>query len=75
MNDELIKEIFITVAFKAIDSGKELRLEKGRNISKSEDLVGAFSKSSSIDYDNLSLLVYEGRGHEEEDKEEAKEDE
>ena len=77
MNEELVKEIFITIAFKAMDSGKELRLEKGKNTSKSEALGGAISKSST-DYDSLSLLVYEGGGHEdlaEEDEEEAEEGE
>ena len=63
MNEELIKEIFITIAFKAMDSGKELRLEKGKNTSKSGVLGGAFSESST-DYDSLSLLVYEGGRHE-----------
>ena len=80
MNEELIKEIFITIAFKAMDSGKEIRLEKGKNTSESGVLGGAFSKSST-DYDSLSLLVYEGGGHEdlaeesEEDEEETEEDE
>ena len=77
MNEELIKEIFITIAIKAMDYGKELRLEKGKNISKSGVLGGALSESSS-DYDSLSLLVYEGGGHEdlaEEDEEEAEEGE
>ena len=46
-----------------MDSGKELRLEKGKNISKSGILGGAFSESS-IDYDSLSLLIYEGCEHE-----------
>lgn len=63
MNEELIKDIFITIAFKAMDSGKEIRLEKGKNISKSGVLGGAFSESST-DYDSLSLLVYEGGEHE-----------
>ena len=77
MNEELIKEIFITIAFKAMDSGKELRLEKGKNTSKSETFRGALSESST-DYDSLSLLIYEGGGHEdlaEEDEEETEEDE
>ena len=76
MNEELIKEIFITIAFRAMDSGKELRLEKGKNSSKSGVLGGAFSENS-IEYDSLSLLVYEG-GHEdlaEEDEEEEQEEE
>ena len=77
MNEELIKDIFITIAFKAMDSGKEIRLEKGKNTSKSGVLGGAFSESST-DYDSLSLLVYEGGGHEElaeEDEQEEEEDE
>lgn len=77
MNEELIKEIFIAIAFKAMDSGKEIRLEKGKNTSKSGVLGGAISESST-DYDSLSLLVYEGGGNEdltEEDEEEAEEDE
>lgn len=75
MNEELIKEIFFTIAFKAMDSGKELRLEKGKKISKSGVLGGALSESSS-DYDSLSLLVYKDSGHEdfaEEDEEESEE--
>ena len=74
MNEELIKEIFIAIAFKAMDSGKELRLEKGKNISKSGVLGGAFSESST-DYDSLSLLVYEGGGHEDLAEEDEEEDE
>lgn len=72
MNEELIKEIFITIAFKAMDSGKELRLEKGKNTSKSGVFGGALSESST-DYDSLSLLVYEGGEHEDFDEEEAEE--
>ena len=30
MNEETIKEIFSAVAFYAIDAGKELKLEKGK---------------------------------------------
>ena len=77
MPEELIKEIFITIAFKSMESGKELRLEKGTNTSKSKVFGGAFSESST-DYDSLSLLVYEGGEHEnlaEEDEEEAEEGE
>lgn len=73
MNEELIKVIFIAIAFRAMDSGKEIRLEKGKSTSKSDVLGGGFSKSSS-DYDSLFLLVYEGGGHEylaEEDEEES----
>lgn len=74
MSEELIKEIFITIAFKAMDSGKEIRLEKGKNISKSGVLGGAFSESST-DYDSLSLLVYEGGEHEDLAEEEEEEEE
>lgn len=76
MSEEVIKEIFITIAFKAMDSGKEIRLEKGKNTSKSGVLGGAFSQSST-DYDSLSLFVYEGGKHEDfaEEDEEDEEDE
>jgi hypothetical protein len=60
-----------------MDSGKEIRLEKGKNVSKSGVLGGAFSESST-DYDSLSLLVYEDGRHEdsaEEDEKEPEEDE
>lgn len=73
MSEELIKDIFITIAFKAIDSGKEIRLEKGKNTSKSGVFGGALSESST-DYDSLSLLVYEGGGHEELTEEDAEEE-
>jgi hypothetical protein len=75
MNEELIKEIFITIAFRAMDSGKELRLEKGKNTSKSNVLGGAFSLSAS-EYDSLSLLVHDGEYGEnvDEDDEDQAED-
>ena len=75
MSEDLIKEIFITVAFKAIEAGKELRQEKGKNSSKSGVLGGAISESSN-EYDSLSLLVYECVGNAdcgEEDKEQTEE--
>ena len=62
MSEDLIKEIFITVALKAIEAGKELRLEKGENTSKSEVLGGAFSGNSNKN-DSLSLFVYECVGN------------
>lgn len=75
MNEELIEEIFITIAFKAMDSGKELRLEKGKNTSESNVLGGNFSLSAS-NYDSLSLLVYDGEHREnvDEDDEDQAED-
>ena len=57
--------------------GKKYGLKKGKNTSKSKVLGGGLSESST-DYDSLSLLVYEGGGHEvlaEEDEEETEEDE
>lgn len=69
MNEELIKDIFITIAFKAIQCGKELRLEKGKSTSKSGVLGGAFSESAT-DYDSMSLLVYEGGEREEKEEQE-----
>ncbi len=56
MNEETIKEIFITVAFRAMEEGKELRLEKGKNTSTSKVLGGGFMNSST-DYDSLVLTV------------------
>lgn len=57
MNEEVIKEIFTSIAFYAMDNGREIRLEKGVNTSTSNVLSDAFSKSST-DYDSLSLHVY-----------------
>lgn len=77
MNEELIKEIFITIAFRAMDSGKELRLEKG-NISSKSGLFGGSISESSTNSDSFSLLVYEGSGHKdfaEGDEEEEENDE
>ena len=56
MNEETIKEIFIAVAFRAMEEGKELRLEKGKNTSTSKVLGGGFMNSST-DYDSLVLTV------------------
>lgn len=57
MNDDIVKDLFIAIAFKAIDDDKEIRLEKGLNKSESNTLGGAFSKSTT-DYDSLSLSVF-----------------
>lgn len=57
MSDETIKDIFVTIAYKAMECGKEIRLEKGKNKSESNILSGAFSKGIN-EYDSLSLLVY-----------------
>jgi len=56
MNGETIKEIFIAVAFRAMEEGKELRLERGKNTSTSKALGGGLM-DNSIDYDSLVLTV------------------
>lgn len=58
MNEETIKEIFSAVAFYAIDAGKELKLEKGKNTSTSTLFGGAFSNSDT-NYDSLILKVFQ----------------
>jgi len=56
MNEETIKEIFIAVAFRAMEEGKELRLENGKNTSRSKVLGGGLM-DNSIDFDSLVLTV------------------
>ena len=56
MNEETIKEIFIAVAFRAMEEGKELRLEKGKKTSTSKVLGGGFANNST-DNDSLVLTV------------------
>ncbi len=76
MNEETIKEIFIAVAFRAMEEGKELRLEKGKNTSTSKVLGGGFMNSST-DYDSLVLTVSQPMQEplaEEEEQEEEEED-
>lgn len=79
MNEETIKEIFIAVAFRAMEEGKELRLEKGKNTSTSKVLGGGFMNSST-DYDSLVLTVPQSmqtlmaKEEEEEEQEEEEED-
>ena len=76
MNEETIKEIFIAVAFRAMEEGKELRLEKGKNTSTSKVLGGGFMNSST-DYDSLVQTVSQPMQEplaEEEEQEEEEED-
>ena len=76
MNEETIKEIFIAVAFRAMEEGKELRLEKGKNTSTSKVLGGGFVNNST-DYDSLVLTVSQPMQEllaEEEEQEEEEED-
>ena len=76
MNEETIKEIFIAVAFRAMEKGKELRLEKRKNTSTSKVLGGGFVNNST-DYDSLALTVFQPMQKllaEEEEQEEEEED-
>ena len=70
MNEETIKEIFSAVAFYAMDTGKELKLEKGKNTSTSTLFGGAFSNRDT-NYDSLILEVFQP----EQKEAEAEEDE
>jgi len=56
MSEETIKEIFITVAFRAMDTGKDLKMEKGQDTSTSTTLNGILSNSNT-NYDSLILTV------------------
>lgn len=70
MNEEVIKDIFTSIAFYAMDNGREIRLEKGVNTSHSNVLNGAFSQSAT-DYDSLSLHVYTTNENTDEAEEDA----
>ena len=56
MNEETIKEIFLHIAFRAMDTGMGLKLEKGKNTSKSTTLNGILTDSNT-NYDSLILTV------------------
>ena len=56
MSEETIETIFLQIAFRAMDTGKDLKLEKGKNTSTSKVLGGGFMNSST-DYDSLVLTV------------------
>ena len=75
MNEETIETIFIQIAFRAMDTGKDLKLEKGKNTSTSKVLGGGFMNSST-DYDSLVLTVQPMQGilEVEEEQEEEEED-
>ena len=76
MNEETIKEIFIAVAFRAMDTGKDLKLEKGKDTSTSTTLNGILSNSNT-NYDSLILTVSQPMQEplaEEEEQEEEEED-
>lgn len=73
MNEETIKEIFIDIAFRAIETGKNVRLEKGKNTSTSKVLGGGFINSNT-DYDSLVLSVSLPMQVKEDEEEEEEED-
>ena len=56
MSEETIKEIFIQIAFRAMDTGKDLKLEKGQDTSTSTTLNGILT-ASKTNYDSLILTV------------------
>ena len=76
MSEETIEMIFLQIAFRAMDTGKDLKLEKGKNTSTSKVMGGVFMNSST-DYDSLVLTVKPMQGIlevEEEQKEEEEDD-
>lgn len=75
MSEETIEMIFLQIAFRAMDTGKDLKLEKGKNTSTSKVLGGGFMNSST-DYDSLVLTVQPMQGilEVEEEQEEEEED-
>ena len=56
MSEETIEMIFMQIAFRAMDTGKDLKLEKGQNTSTSKTLNGILTDSNT-DYDSLILTV------------------
>lgn len=76
MSEETIEMIFLQIAFRAMDTGKDLKLEKGQNTSTSTTLNGILSNSNT-NYDSLVLTVQPMQGIlevEEEQKEEEEDD-
>ena len=56
MSEETIEMIFMQIAFRAMDTGKDLKLEKGQNTSTSKTLNGILTDSNT-NYDSLVLTV------------------
>ena len=56
MSEEMIREIFLEIAFRAMELNKSISLEKGKSSSKSTIFGGAFS-SSDMNNDSLILSV------------------
>ena len=76
MSEETIGTIFIQIAFRAMDTGKDLKLEKGQNTSTSKTLNGILT-ASNTNYDSLVLTVSQPMQEplaEEEEQEEEEED-
>ena len=76
MSEETIEMIFLQIAFRAMDTGKDLKLEKGQNTSTSTTLNGILSNSNT-NYDSLILTVsqpMQGILEVEEEQEEEEED-
>ena len=56
MSEETIETIFIQIAFRAMDTGKDMKLEKGQDTSTSTTLNGILTNSNT-NYDSLILTV------------------
>lgn len=56
MSEETIEMIFLQIAFRAMDTGKDLKLEKGQDTSTSKTLNGILT-TSNTNYDKLVLTV------------------
>lgn len=56
MSEETIETIFIQIAFRAMDTGKDLKLEKGQDTSTSKTLNGILT-TCNTNYDSLVLTV------------------
>ena len=76
MSEEKMKMIFLQNAFRAMGTGKDLKLEKGQNTSTSKTLNGILT-ASNTNYDSLVLTVSQPMQEplaEEEEQEEEEED-
>ena len=76
MSEETIEMIFLQIAFRAMDTGKDLKLEKGKNTSTSKTLNGILTDSNT-NYDKLVLTVSKPMQEllaEEEEQDEEEED-
>lgn len=74
MTEETIKEIFLEIAFREMETGKEIKIEKGKDNSYSKMLGGGLSESVT-DYDSLSMNVFQPSVKEEIEEEETENEE